>query len=675
MSWRRLLGFVSVVFLLAPNQTAWAEDPASKTRSFTDKTLVAWVYLGDLEQRGSSAITLYDDQQRFDGIVFGEHTPGRWMAGSDFFRRTHGDQSAWPIETADEKTLVQMAIVYRGKRITIYRNGDLYAQYPIERPQSFDTDARVLLGVRYLVGECFHGAIEEARVYDSPLDAETIAGLKPNQASDPKPLGLWTFEDGTATDAMGTFLQGKLRGGARIVDGRLQLDGKTAYAECYRPRPLLVQGMFYKARSRETGNMWDTWLYLHQGTYYLYYLANGGGPWNNISMATSPDGVHWKEHGRVLKKREDTKWMGTGSTWKSPNYDRDGKFFMNFSEWRGPRQTIFFAESTDLLNWKKLSTNLEFKQDTRWYEPDGRWDCIYTIPRPGGGLFGYWTATPKPETGGRFGFGQTLDGVTWEALPPPKTPGLAEGEAGAVERIGEKYYMMFGTGGLMITLAADRPQGPFLPAKKNLRLLSGHTYFSRFFPTPDGVLVNHHAIARNGAVSFGLLKSTVVDDEHALRLGWWPGNEKLKHEAVEVRPPADQDAPIAMLESTLDAAQGFILEGTLALPETKDAPRRGLYIECGQGAGSAVLFDSPGAAELGPMQADGSGFKMEKRVDREMQFATPARFRLVLKGSLTEFYLDDILIECFSLPADATGRIGLIQGDDTKAITNLRAWK
>jgi hypothetical protein len=39
-----------------------------------------------------------------------------------------------------------------------------------------------------------------------------------------------------------------------------------------------------------------------------------------------------------------------------------------------------------------------------------------------------------------------------------------------------------------------------------------------------------------------------------------------------------------------------------------------------------------------------------------------------------EFYLDDILIECFSLPADATGRIGLIRGSDSRAIGNLKAW-
>ena len=91
--------------------------------------------------------------------------------------------------------------------------------------------------------------------------------------------------------------------------------------------------------------------------------------------------------------------MGTGSTWKSPDFETDGKFLMNFSEHKGLRQTIFFAESTDLVHWTRLPNQYEFKQDTRWYQPDGRWDCIWRIPRPGAGLYGYWTATltRKPE--------------------------------------------------------------------------------------------------------------------------------------------------------------------------------------------------------------------------------------------------------------------------------------
>ena len=57
-----------------------------------------------------------------------------------------------------------------------------------------------------------------------------------------------------------------------------------------------------------------------------------------------------------------------------------------------------------------------------------------------------------------------------------------------------------------------------------------------------------------------------------------------------------------------------------------------------------------------------------------MSFGKPARFRLLLEHSLLEFYLDDILIECFSLPSKATGKIGIIRGDNMGSVTELRAW-
>jgi len=653
------------------------------TRGIRDKTLIAWVYPANLTQQGGSALTLFDSAERFDAIVLGERMRGKWMAGSDFFRRTQPDQAAYPRETADAKTLVQIAIVYEGNQVTMFRNGKRYAGYKIDRPQTFGRDTMVLIGLRYLgsrgpIGP-FAGAIEEASVYDVPLDAKTIAALKPNKASEPKPIGQWTFEDGTADDAMGTFPKGRLCGGAKIAGGKLILNGKGAYMVSEPPTPPVNQRMFYKARSRQTGNMWDTWLYLDKGTYYLYYLAKAGRRWNNISMATSPDGVDWTERGRVLSMADGVTWMGTGSTWKSPNHEKDGKFFMNFSEWRGPRQTIFFAESKDLLSWKRLGGEYEFIQDERWYKPRGRWDCIWAVARPGGGLYGYWTATPKPETGGRFGFGETTDGAHWKALQPPKVHGVGGGEVGAIEKMGGKYYMMFGTGGIMVTLIADKPAGPFRPAKKNFRLLSGHTYFSRFFPTPGGVLVNHHAIARNGAVYFGTLKRAVLDAEGTLRLGWWKPNDKLKREPVAVKPPAGGGGAIAMLPNTFDIDEGVVLEGTVLLPPAASpqakAPEVGLYVEFARDQGTAILVGPGCSARLGTMRSDGTAFKCDKRVDREIGLGPSATFRLLLKHSLLEFYLNDILIECYSLPRAATGRIGLIRPKAKAAIKDLKAWR
>jgi hypothetical protein len=653
-----------------------------KIGTLADKTLVTWVYSANLTQQGSGAMSLIDSAERFDAIVLGEIAKGKWMAGSDFFHRTPRDQTAWPAETADAKTLVQLAGVYRGAEVTIYRDGKRCAGYRIDRPQTFGSDCMVLLGIRYIgsMGAIgfFAGAVEEARVYGVALQPEAVAALAPKRPSDPKPIGLWSFEDGTANDAMGNFPKGVLCGGARIADGKLHLNGVDAYM-ISEPSPPEIQGMFYRPYHRNTGRMWDTWLYYRDATFYLFCLANAGSSWDNISMAVSGDGVHWKERGPVLHKAPDAVWMGTGSTWPSPNFAKDKKYFLNFSEWRGPRQTIFFAQSDDLHRWTRLPGQYEFRQDPRWYEPNGRWDCIWAIPRPGGGRYGYWTANPKGRIG--FGFGESLDGISWRALDPPKIDWTTDCEAGAVEKIGDRYYLMLGTHDGeshhgMFTFVAEQPGGPFLRSKKNFRLLTsqGHlnTYFARFFPTPQGVLVNHHSIARGGMVHFGSLKRAAVDAEGTLRLAWWEGNEKLKHESIPVDPPPRRDeSRIALLENRFDAETGLVLEATLPIPVADEAKPVGLYVEHGPNSGTALLVRRDGVVEIGAIDSTGAAFKPENRIDRQTPCGATARFRLLLKQSLLEFYLDDVLIQCYSLPAAASGRIGFVG----RNVANLKAWR
>ena len=104
---------------------------AAEQGALKDKTLVAWVAPANLTQRGGSVLTLEDQQDHFDGIVFGEIAPAKWMARSDGFRRTEKDQSAYVAETADANTLVQMALVCRGNQVTVYCN--------VRRPSFFST--------------------------------------------------------------------------------------------------------------------------------------------------------------------------------------------------------------------------------------------------------------------------------------------------------------------------------------------------------------------------------------------------------------------------------------------------------------------------------------------------------------------------------------------------------
>ena len=97
----------------------------------TDKTLVSWVHLDNTTQQGGSALTVQVGDQ-FDGIVFGEKAAGKWMAGSNMWYRTQADQAPNPVELASPDELIQIAVVYEGRQIRIYRNGELTTQYEAE---------------------------------------------------------------------------------------------------------------------------------------------------------------------------------------------------------------------------------------------------------------------------------------------------------------------------------------------------------------------------------------------------------------------------------------------------------------------------------------------------------------------------------------------------------------
>ncbi|MBI3881190.1 MAG: DUF1553 domain-containing protein [Verrucomicrobia bacterium] len=156
---------------------------ATFTRDLSEKTLEAWVALGDLDQRGGGVITIESAKGSiFDSIVFAEKAAKKWVNGSNNFRRSKVVEGA--DETAKPGELVHLAVVYRADNsIAIYRNGEPYAPpYTPSGPEStlhtFTAgDAHVLLGRRHTGGghAFLAGEIDEARLYDRALTDEQIA--------------------------------------------------------------------------------------------------------------------------------------------------------------------------------------------------------------------------------------------------------------------------------------------------------------------------------------------------------------------------------------------------------------------------------------------------------------------------------------------------------------------
>ena len=288
-----------------------------------DKTLVVWAAPANLDQRGGSVLTIDDGQGHFDGIIFGEHTLKKWMPGSEGFSRTLADQGNWPDETADGKTFIQMAITYKDRQVTIYRNGRQYAQYVAANPlMEFGPQSTVLIGKRHLdVGEGgrFAGSIDDARIYDQALTAEQIAGLKPNVASEIKLWAWWTFDDKAANERTGRFEATRLYGGAKVQDGKLVLDGKRVWLST--------------AKEVDVDDSVYEWPCVNKRFLHIPIWSGVANSWVNISI----DGV-WQGELAMSLARDNPDFYAT----------------LEVGQWQGRKLTLTAEKVDSDSQWSKL---------------------------------------------------------------------------------------------------------------------------------------------------------------------------------------------------------------------------------------------------------------------------------------------------------------------------------
>ena len=234
------------VVILAAAILAILTPPAGRAQdaaTLAEKTLVVWAAPGNLTQHGGSALTLDEaNPDAFDAIVFAERRPATWMAGSSGYRRSNLEQDDWLRETAGPDEFVAIAIVYSrddaGASVAAYRNGTLFAQYPIDSLQEFDSDAVVLMGPRHLGDQrdVFVGRIREARIYAKALTKEEVAALEPGRVDAPDTLwAWWDFERSGIVDKTGRFNEVALFGDAALVDGALKITRDGAFLARRRP--------------------------------------------------------------------------------------------------------------------------------------------------------------------------------------------------------------------------------------------------------------------------------------------------------------------------------------------------------------------------------------------------------------------------------------------------------
>ena len=397
---RSVFGFAALALCGAVSALA-AKLPSA---TLTDKTLVVWVAPANLTQQAGSALTIDDGQTCFDGIIFGELSARKWMPGSEGFSRTLKEQQAWPEETAEGKTFVQMAIVYRGREVSLLRNGRAYAQYTMPNPpQTFGPAAAVLFGRRHLAAgdpdQSFAGRIKDARIYDQPLDPAAIAALQPGQAAaDLKPWAWWSFADEGLREKTGRFTEIKLIGDVHLEDGCLVLGGEGATVittcsggdagqpvsvpktwsftsavpdEVVRSARLLRERLladpyrpgYHFCVPEDMGEPGDpNGAFYHNGRYHLMYLYNRNGSgfcWGHIS---SHDLVHWRHHPDAIGPGHGDEGCFSGGAF----VDDNGTAYLSYwMLWGAKGIGLAQSRGPDFDSWTKLETNPVIKS-TEW---------------------------------------------------------------------------------------------------------------------------------------------------------------------------------------------------------------------------------------------------------------------------------------------------------------------
>ena len=431
--------------------------------------------------------------------------------------------------------------------------------------------------------------------------------------------------------------------------------------------------------------MWDTWIFRATPTspWLLNYLVkHHSGRWNAVGAARSADGAHFADLGVGVRRdcwnsSDCAVWLGSGSVWRRLNASVDDEYVMNYSQeydcGGGNCQSIFFATSTDLQTWTPVAPDAQRTNSSRVFRynatggySSGRWDCIAVLPRPAGGYFGYWTASPDPHSSrwpgiarGGAGFGWSADGLEWHTLPTPG-PQL-RAEVGGVLQAGGRTFMTFDAGHLY---EAPGPEGPFTAVARNFAFHTqeGGSAFARLWgelytANASLNLVTHQQVVP-GSVYAGLVNRAALGADGVLREVWWGANDALRAAPAALRPAAGAWRNTSVAGDGL--LSGLWLEGTLV----RGAQPSGVLFQVAGRNDFGVWLDGDGTFLIGA--APGHATRIDRAMDGVLR-PGPVPFRALLRnthprGGILEFYIADVLTLPWTAPDAFTGQFAATNG-------------
>jgi signal transduction histidine kinase/ligand-binding sensor domain-containing protein/DNA-binding response OmpR family regulator len=212
---------------------SYVELPPNILNNLTQATVEAWVKL----KPGSDGVRFFSYGEFRHDVGIEADDSGRLR----FFLQdvSAGEQNVATGPLVDEGQWFHVAAVTGGEGMTLFFNG-----MPVAQSSSHASFAALQSGKRFRLGRsvvekelAFAGQMAEVRVWKVARSAEQISEnlFRTLSGKEADLVGLWNFEDGTASDGSEGSHDGKLFGTAKVVNAQLPAADRL-------PRPAVIYG-------------------------------------------------------------------------------------------------------------------------------------------------------------------------------------------------------------------------------------------------------------------------------------------------------------------------------------------------------------------------------------------------------------------------------------------------